>query len=562
MGKVGMVQEGTQDEELVKTNLNGALYFLAMQWIKVITFVLNSFIVSKVAAEILGVATIQMEFLRMLAVFVLMQVIRNFSMRSEVHKLKGEEKKRELEYLWSLSWTSSAVGCALSLLIGVCFLFFSSEKELNLPGYSTCVWLVVVSCCVEYLAEPFFNDCQNNLELKVRVNLEGAYFLAKTISTFLFLTYTNLGLVGFGLGFLLGSLAWTGGYWLHYLRNSKAIHFAFATSLKRPHVAPQQLKEMKDKANDKENEKEKESSLLFALFWQFSQKLLLQQNQSALLKADSDLVQQGYYSVVSNLGALLARLFFAPIEEKVLVLVAKLLQTSSPAADLAWQLLTLLLSFMLRLGMAIVLVGPPASPILLYFLYGPSKIEALSPRSLLLVPCADGSEWDLRGVRERERVGGAAQEIERNLFGAFFHSLLFSFFFLRFFQTKGLLVANILNFGVRICFSVYWITVTFMRKNKIESKEWMAVLPSKEEMALFLLNAAALYLVLPSFLQPWTAKAEQQTSRSLSTLLNCLPFLLIFAALAASQIAFWILRQRKRLSALWSKLSQNKAKQQ
>jgi oligosaccharide translocation protein RFT1 len=92
--------------------------------------------------------------------------------------------------------------------------------------------------------------------------------------------------------------------------------------------------------------------------WQSIEKLLLQEGEKIVLKVTDTLVNQGVFSVISNLGSLVARFFFQPVEEISFTVFSKLLSrnpNSNPTeekkhAQDCFEIFSMLLKFMLLIG--------------------------------------------------------------------------------------------------------------------------------------------------------------------------------------------------------------------
>jgi len=164
------------------------------------------------------------------------------------------------------------------------------------------------------------------------------------------------------------------------------------------------------------------ASLLGSFTIQTVQKFFLQEGEKlALMTLIGNLNgEQGVYGLVSNLGSLVARFFFQPIEEASFAEFSELLKPSSsssasthtasptlprkrsvtPAPLLsAWKVLTSMLKLMLMIGLLFLTFGPPYSYSLITLLYG-AKWSETAAASVLAHYCAYVSVMALNGVSE------------------------------------------------------------------------------------------------------------------------------------------------------------------
>lgn len=106
-----------------------------------------------------------------------------------------------------------------------------------------------------------------------------------------------------------------------------------------------------------------------------------------------DLAEQGVYSAIGNLGSMITRFLFAPLEESYYVFFASLLRTTGDEAPpraasvrLAAQTLQRLMKFSLLCGLLTVVIGVPYARVILH-LYGGVQLSAGSGPLLLRANC-------------------------------------------------------------------------------------------------------------------------------------------------------------------------------
>jgi hypothetical protein len=127
------------------------------------------------------------------------------------------------------------------------------------------------------------------------------------------------------------------------------------------------------------------------------EKLALTEGEKFVLAGfnNNNLAETGVYSLVSNLGSLVARMIFQPLEESSYAEFSTLLGSNAhgvpsalPARRQATVILTTLLKCVLMLGLIFVCFGPAYSYLLLDILYGQQWVATSAPHALSWYVCA------------------------------------------------------------------------------------------------------------------------------------------------------------------------------
>eukprot|EP01132_Coremiostelium_polycephalum_P006716 gene6716-8325_t len=340
---------------VIKSGISGAIYLILLQIVsRIFTFILNTWLVTAVDTNILGVYSIQYQLLSSTILFLSRESIRRTCIRIQLLKNtnttnhhnsssgtktkkdgdKEEEIKVELSTMINLTWMIIPVGFIVTY--GMEW-FFNVNPSVSIQGnksivqsdYDYGIRLFSISAIIELLSEPAYILSQNQLLFKVRTIVEGCSLFIRTFSTYYFVVYLNSGLAGFGYAQLLYSLLLFFGYFGYFLiqviknKNKKKADNddddgQLITSFWQ--LFPNFSKRTYDKNL---------INLALLYQWQSYQKLILTEGEKFVLYFSDNLTNQAIFSVVSNLGSLIARFLFQPIEETCFSLFPKLFSESN-----------------------------------------------------------------------------------------------------------------------------------------------------------------------------------------------------------------------------------------
>ncbi|KAG2470416.1 SMBT1 protein, partial [Polypterus senegalus] len=164
---------------------------------------------------------------------------------------------------------------------------------------------------------------------------------------------------------------------------------------------------------------------------------------------------QGVYDIVNNLGSLVARFVFLPIEESFYIFFAKVLELA-----MASSVLESLLKLVLLIGLTIMVFGYAYSHLLLD-IYGGSLLSSGSGPGLLRVYCLYVLLLAVNGVTECFTFAAMSkEEVDRYNFVMLALSicfLCFSYFLTWWHGSVGFILANCLNMALRIAHSIHFI---------------------------------------------------------------------------------------------------------
>jgi len=210
--------------------------------------------------------------------------------------------------------------------------------------------------------------------------------------------------------------------------------------------------------------------LYWVYLWQSVEKLVLTEGEKFVLWGYTSFINQGIYSVVNNLGSLVVRFLFQPIEEICFSLFSKLLANSQETTDLnaAAHILRCLTKFMIIIGLIFIALGPNYSSLLLNTLYL-DKFKNTAAANVLSWYCGYVAVIAINGITEAFVHSVASPTQLRN-----YNILLITFSFIYVVAailllgemgTSGLILANCLNMALRVAFSVYFIRKYYREHN-------------------------------------------------------------------------------------------------
>jgi oligosaccharide translocation protein RFT1 len=206
------------------------------------------------------------------------------------------------------------------------------------------------------------------------------------------------------------------------------------------------------------------------------QTLLLQEGERILLKVTSTLVDQGLYSVVANLGSLVVRIVFLPLEEVSYAFFARSFASTAKSDEgveresqvlRCGEVLLALMRLLCLIGGLVMSLGPPLSFFVVDTLYG-SRLSSTEAPIILRAYCLYITLLAVNGVTEafvRATITPAQQSSLNGwlvlISGA---QVVSSITLLHRFGATGLVYANCVGIGLRLLYSLRYIG-QFIRGN-------------------------------------------------------------------------------------------------
>ncbi|KAF2362845.1 RFT1 [Trinorchestia longiramus] len=306
--------------------LQSAAYDTILQvCLRVVSFVLNAVVVRNIGPATLAVCSVRLLLLYSTALLLTREAFRRAALSAKEHQLNYQ--------LVNLIWAGAASLVPVSCLLSYVWCNVMSPPPLDvlsLPHHYTWgVVLMLLCCALELLAEVPFVLAELQLWTKTRVVIEGAMQLMRSAGivcvVMLAPDYTVL---GYCTAHLLGSCIYCASYYVVFWRA-----FADKTSAKvLPFQSMRQL--LPSRQHGERYPRVEKATLKVArgFLLQCWLKELLTEGEWFLMNFLPlvSLTQQGTYQVVSNLGALGARLVFRSIETAAYKFFAQTLYRDTP----------------------------------------------------------------------------------------------------------------------------------------------------------------------------------------------------------------------------------------
>jgi oligosaccharide translocation protein RFT1 len=179
---------------------------------------LNQALLSYTTPAAFGTATIQLEPLLNTVLFLCREGIRGALARQSKHNVSSRTLTR-------LSLLPLGLGLPVSLAGFYLYLRNTSPAVYNQAFFGTSVTLYALATLVELASEPFFNRAQLEMDIRLRVSIEGSAVIARAVATLLFVVYgkERMALLAFGAGQLVYAAILLVRYSWHYRGREIAI---------------------------------------------------------------------------------------------------------------------------------------------------------------------------------------------------------------------------------------------------------------------------------------------------------------------------------------------------
>ncbi|XP_053456849.1 protein RFT1 homolog [Nycticebus coucang] len=426
---------------------------------RLITFVLNAFILRFLSKEIVGVVNVRLTLLYSTTIFLAREAFRRACLSGDT--------QRDWSQTLNLLWLTVPLGMFWSLFLGWVWLQLLEVPDPNIvPNYGTGVVLFGLSAVVELLGEPFWVLAQAHMFVKLKVIAESLSVILKSVLTaFLVLWLPHWGLYIFSLAQLLYTTILVLCYVIY-----------FTKLLGSPVSTKQQILPVSRIADLLPNVTRsgaflnwKEAKLTWSFFKQSFLKQFLTEGERYVMTFLNVLNfgDQGVYDIVNNLGSLVARLIFQPVEESFYVFFAKVLEREKDATlqkqedvAVAAMVLEFLLKLALLAGLTITVFGFAYSQLALD-IYGGVMLSSGSGPVLLRSYCFYVLLLAINGVTECFTFAAMSkEEVDRYNFTML--ALSSSFLVLSYILTcwcgsVGFILANCFNMAIRITQSLFFI---------------------------------------------------------------------------------------------------------
>nr|KAF6335717.1 RFT1-like protein [Pipistrellus kuhlii] len=352
---------------------------------RLITFALNAFILRFLSKEIVGIVNVRLTLLYSTTIFLAREAFRRACLSGST--------QRDWRQTINLLWLTVPLGVFWSLFLGWVWLRLLEVPDPNVvPHYGTGVVVFGLSAVVELLGEPFWVLAQAQMFVKLKVIAESLSVILKSVLTAsLVLWLPHWGLYIFSLA----QLFYTTVLVLCYVAYFKKL-LGFPKSAKQQMLPVSRMTDLLPSIlRSRAFVNWEEAKLTWSFFKQSFLKQILTEGERYVMTFLNVLNfgDQGVYDIVNNLGSLVARLIFQPIEESFYIFFAKVLEREKDATlqkqedvAVAATVLESLLKLALLTGLTITVFGFAYSQLALD-IYGGAMLSSGSGTTSQCWPC-------------------------------------------------------------------------------------------------------------------------------------------------------------------------------
>ena len=365
--------------DVLESAMKSASYNVLLQIsLRIITFLMNAFILRFISRETLGLVNVRLTLLYTTILFLAREAFRKTCLSNS-----AKNKETKWDQIINLVWLTAPLGAFASLVFGFIWLNWLEMAPLGLQrDYSISVFCFAFCAVLELIAEPLWIVFQCHLFVRLKVVIEGLAVLFRCITAMMLVYFIpSLGLLAFCFAQFVQSLTYFilyYAYFSHYIAANASQNDEGFPLRSFSHIFPTS-KSLKSLFVNLE---------LLSLTWSFFKQSLLKQ---ILTEGERyvmtffnalNLAQQGVYDVINNLGSLAARFIFLPVEESYYLFFSQTLVRDKPASKqphenlcLAAETLESVLKFVLLVGLTIVVFGYSYS-LLALDIYGGSILSS------------------------------------------------------------------------------------------------------------------------------------------------------------------------------------------
>ncbi|XP_074490144.1 man(5)GlcNAc(2)-PP-dolichol translocation protein RFT1 [Sebastes fasciatus] len=479
-------------QEVLKNTSTLLSYNVLLQVLfRILTFLLNAFTLRFVTKELIGVVNVRLTLLYTTLVFLSREAFRRACLSG------GSKTKHSWRQAINLIWLTFPLGVLWATLLTCVWLWLLEVPDpQTVPYYGPAVVLFALSGVQELLAEPLWVLAQAHMFVRVKVIAESLAMITKCSITVVLVVFAR----EWGLYiFSVAQMMFTGSLVLCY-----AVYFSRYIGSEEAAKKGFPLHRVGDLLPCRADGEPLLDRTLAGLTWSFFKqsflKQILSEGERYIMTFFNVLSfgEQGVYDIVNNLGSMVPRFFFFPVEESFYIFFAKVLERGRDVKSqkqediaIAAEVLECLLKLVLVVGLIISAFGYAYSYLALD-IYGGSLLSSGAGPSLLRCYSFYVLMLAVNGVTECF-VFAAMSQKEVDKYNLVMLALSVSFLFLSYMLTwwaggVGFILANCLNMGLRILNSLLYIHRYF------QSSQWKplrGLLPSP-----FLLLALAVSAVV------------------------------------------------------------------
>ncbi|CAD7705263.1 unnamed protein product [Ostreobium quekettii] len=430
---------------------------------RLLTFFFNLLIVRRLSPEEYGVAAVQFHLLTTTILFLSREGFRRGCLRkdgSQEHEDKQPNAESlELQRVLGICWLPIPVGIVISTI--VCSFLCWSQTGDDSSAYCHAVVLNGVATVIELCSEPMYIIAHLWLRFDLRLAVEGTATLVKMISVLLLLDFT---LVNRATIFAYSQVA-----------------FAVVSLIGYGTLAPRIFKEAGDSLTLKTMLTFDPGMMSLSLIFSFQAvvKHFLAEGSKFVLVSVESWYHQGVYGLVNNLGSLVVRLLFQPLEESAFTAFSRsgVSRSDKQGMGRLVKLLAALVRGVSLIGTMAITFGPSYSKLFLRIVYS-TKWSTTEAPTVLALYCGYIPLLAINGITEA--FTHAVLDVKglgwSNVFmiAVTLVHVAISVAFVRTWGSCGLVLADGLNMAMRIAYSFRCIGGYF---RGVPSFSWTSFVP-------------------------------------------------------------------------------------
>ncbi|XP_012691497.1 protein RFT1 homolog isoform X2 [Clupea harengus] len=446
-------------EDVLRSASALASYNVLLQvMFRFLTFFLNAFTLRFVSKELIGVVNVRLMLLYSTLVFLSREAFRRAC-------LSGGGAESNWRQNINLLWLTFPLGCLWGVLLVCVWAFVLQAPDPQaVPNYLPAVCLFCWAALQELLAEPLWVLAQTHMLVQLKVVAESSAMVAKCIVTVVMvMSAPEWGLYIFAASQCVYSGFLVLCYVVYFTR------FLGSAEAEKKGFPLQSITEtLPGRTQGESVINWKLARLTWSFFKQSFLKQILTEGERYVMTFLNVLNfgDQGVYDIINNLGSMVARFLFLPIEESFYVFFAKVLergrtvhQQKREEVAMAADVLECLLKLVLVIGLIIAVFGQAYSHLALD-IYGGELLSSGTGPSLLRCYSAYVLLLAVNGITECFTFAAMSkEEVDRYNFvmlGLSVCFLLLSYWLTGLFGGVGFILANCCNMALRITHSLVY----------------------------------------------------------------------------------------------------------
>ncbi|XP_074037836.1 man(5)GlcNAc(2)-PP-dolichol translocation protein RFT1 isoform X2 [Leptinotarsa decemlineata] len=460
--------------DILKSSFENASFSIIFQVLfRLITFILNAFIIRTVGQEVLGIMNVRLTLLESTILFLSKEPLLKACLTGT--------KSHNWAQVVNQIWLSIPVPAVIGLILTYVWInLLSPTDEKYWPQYILGCYAIALSCVIEQMTQVFVLVAQSFCFVKIKIIIDTLYVVSRTL-IFVYIVRANPSqsinsfsiaqVVSAVIMFLLyfGFFAWyiqgLNRFRIEGVHENRAENiysnmsdFPFTSIL---HFFPGMLSNKENILN---------TNLCFLTFGFMKQSILKQvltEGEKYVMTVSPLLTfsQQSMYDIVNNLGSLAARFIFRPIEDSAYFYFTQMIKRGEPVVKQNQKLvsesaevLSHLCRVVISIGLLVFVFGQSYSYSFLFIYGGHNLVENTLPVTMLRFHSLAVVLLAINGVTEGFVLATiGSKELDRYNYLMVIFSITFlmiAYLFTYFVGPVGFILANCVNMAVRIGHSI------------------------------------------------------------------------------------------------------------